>query len=111
VSQAKADGKGGRREAAAARSEKSPKGKTLKFKGLTVKLPPTLPDTLLFDMAEIEAAGENPMPVFRMLRSVLGPEQFGEVRAAVEAGTIKVADLDDFITQIFGKYGLSPGES
>lgn len=103
--------KGGRRQAtAAARAEKSPKEKSLTFNGVKFKLPPTLPDTILFDMVEVEAQGASPLPMFRMLRSILGQEQFGALREAVETETIPAEELDRFIESVFAKYGVTPGE-
>jgi hypothetical protein len=107
----KATGKAAAGKAAAARAERKPKAKSLTFKGLKFKLPPELPDTFIFDVIEIEAAGESAGPIFRMLRSILGPEQFTELRNAVQSKAIAADDIDDFVSAVFEKYGLDLGES
>lgn len=111
MASAKSNGKGGRSRAAAARTEKAPKGKTFDFAGEKFNLPPALPDTILFDFAEIEVAGGNPLPMYRMLRSILGAEQFSVLRGLVEAGDVLVEQLDEFIEGIFEQYGITAGES
>lgn len=107
----KATGKAAAGKAAAARAERKPRAKSLAFKGLKFTLPPELPDTFIFDVIEIEAAGESVGPIFRMLRSILGPEQFNVLRNAVENKTIAPEEIDDFVSAVFGKYGLDLGES
>lgn len=96
---------------AAARAEKAPKPKKLTFKGIKLTLPAELPPTLLFDFTELEAAGDNPMPLFRLLRSILGPSQFTEIRNAMDTGTLEATDLSGLLEATLGKYGLTPGES
>lgn len=98
-------------KAAAARAERKPKTKKLKFKGLDFTLPAELPETILFDFAEIEAAEDNPMPLFRLIRSILGSEQNTALRNAIGNGTLAAEDLPELIAKVFDKYGLTPGES
>lgn len=98
-------------KAAAARSERKPKPKKLTFKGLKLTLPPELPETILFDFVDLEDAGNNPIPMFRLLKSVLGDEQFLALRHANANGTVQAEDLPELLEVIFGKYGLTPGES
>jgi len=106
----KATGKAAAGKAAAARAERKPRPKSLTFKGLKFTLQPELPDTFIFDVIEVEAAGEGIGPIFRMLRSMLGGEQFMRLRNAVEDGTIAVEEVDDFVGAVFEKYGLGLGE-
>ncbi len=98
-------------KAATAKAEKQPKAKKLTFGGLKLTLPPELPETILFDFTEIEAAGDSPMPLFRMLRSILGPEQFVQLRNAIDSKNIEAGKLDGLVEAILGKYGVSTGES
>lgn len=107
----KATGKAAAGKAAAARAERKPRPKSLTFKGLKFTLQPELPDTFIFDVVEVEAAGDSIGPIFRMLRSMLGSEQFMRLRNAVEAGTIAPEEIDDFVAAVFEKYGLDLGES
>lgn len=94
-----------------AAEETAPKPKKLKFKGLDLDLPAELPETLMFDFTEIEAAeGNDARPLFRLLRSILGPAQFTQIRNALDNGKIKADDITDLIEAIFDKYGMAPGE-
>lgn len=95
---------------AAARAELD-EHKTIEFRGVTFKLEPQLPPTLLFDVIELEAAGFDPLPVFRFVRSVVGPDTFVEIRNSITAGTNVNELMDELITVIFEAYGLTLGES
>jgi hypothetical protein len=101
-------GKSGRQAASAARAEKSPKQKKYEFNGVKFVLPPLLPDTIMFDIVDMESG--NAVVVFRTLKSILGSEQFYALRQAVDDQTIKAEELDTFIEGLFEKYGVSPGE-
>lgn len=105
------------REAAkAAEAGEKPPAKSVEFHGLTLALPDELPDTLLFDIVEIEASGTNPIPLLRFLRSLLGPEQFVALRNVTgenangdaEAFGNSIAEL---VADVFAQYGVTPGES
>lgn len=98
-------------QAEAARDEATESAKTVAFRGATLTLPPELPATMLFDIVELEAAGDNPMPLFRLLRSVLGPEQFVEVRNEIKPDEEIVDAVDGLLTDVFGQYGLTLGKS
>lgn len=111
TAETKATGKAAAGKAAAARAEKKPRAKSLTFNGIKFTLPPELPDTFIFDVIEIEAAGDSIGPVFRMLRSMIGPEQFNLLRNAVEDKSISPDEIDDFVSAVFDKYGLGLGES
>lgn len=105
---------GGTRKGAAARAEKAQTTRKVEYRGIKLELPAELPPTLLFDITEIEAAGEdNPMPVFRMLRSLLGAEQFTAVRNEIgkAAADDDFTDIGDLMSAIFDQYGLSAGEA
>jgi hypothetical protein len=110
VAQAKKAATKRKGQAAVARQEKEPKPKQVTFKGLTLTLPLSLPETFVLDIVELEAT-EGPMPLFRMLRSILGAEQFGQLRSAIDRKVIMTEDLDSIITDVFEKYGIGPGES
>lgn len=99
---------------AAARAEAAtdPAAKTIQFGGQTLNLPDSLPETILFDITELEASEGDPMPIYRMLRSVLDKEQFTLVRN--EIGRMNgAADgaVDRLLGDIFEQYGISLGES
>jgi hypothetical protein len=99
----------------AARAERKPRKKTVKFRGEKLELPQTPPETLLFDFVEMETAEENPLAVFRMLRSLLGSEQFLAVRNKIAAsngdGPNTFEDVGQLLTDIFEQYGVTAGES
>jgi hypothetical protein len=98
---------------AAARAEAKPKPKKFTWRGLRLTLPAELPLELMFDIAELEAVDENPMPIFRLLRTMLGPEQFTDVRNKfADIGTKNGDDpLGGLVEGILSKYGVTLGES
>lgn len=96
---------------AAALSEVVDEGpRSIKFRELELELPRELPPTILFDLTDLESTGENAMPIFRMLKSLLGPEQFVQVRNVLKPDD-SVSDLvDEMLGDIFTQYGVSLGE-
>lgn len=100
------------RKGAAARAEVAarPAAKQVEFRGHTFTLPDELPATLLFDITDLEVAGNDPMPVFRLLRSLLGPDQFTELRNLVAGDEQIVHTIDELIEDLFAQYGVSLGE-
>jgi hypothetical protein len=99
-------------KAAAARAERKPKEKKLRFKGLNFTLPPELPETILFDFIALEGAEDDPRPLFRLIESVLGTSQMVALRNAIaRSDKVTMEDIPPLIEAIFGKYGLTPGES
>lgn len=103
-------------KAKAARAEKKsqkPQKRTVEFRGEKLELPATPPDTLLFDFVEMESAEENPLAVFRMLRSLLGQDQFLTVRnkiAAQNGDSATFEDVGQLLQDIFEQYGVTAGE-
>lgn len=105
--------------AVAARAENSKKSKDegprkVMFGNLELELPERLPETILFDITDIEAGVEmtDPRPVFRLLRSVVGPEQFTAIRNKIAAEELSVGDeVIDLMGKVLAEYGLTTGES
>ncbi len=111
MTQTAKSGRASKKGSAAVRAEKA-KSKSVKFRGETLQLPDELPPTLLFDITEVEAADDNPMPVFRMLRSLLGAEQFVAVRNKIAVSENEdFADVGKLVEAIFAQYGVSAGEA
>jgi hypothetical protein len=98
-------------DADAAREELKDEPKTLEFKALTLELPAELPEALMFDFVELETAGNDPRPIFRILRSILGPEQFLTVRHALDGGQLDAEEIPELIEGILDAYGMNSGES
>ena len=104
------------RKAAAARAEKQtePDPNVLEFEGLTLRLPTEFPEEIFFDMIESEASqaegnGANEYLVnLRLLRSLVGPDQFTEIRHRFGRDSDKVVALFDAVLE---KFGLTMGES
>lgn len=98
---------------AAARAETKPKAKQFKWRGLTLKLPAELPLEMMFDIAELEASDQNPMPIFRLLRSMLGPEQFTDCRNRIAEVSDKNGKdpLAGLVEGVLGQYGVTLGNS
>lgn len=96
---------------AAARRADQKKNKNITWKGIKFDLPERMPKAILFDFIDIEAEGTDPAPVFRMLRSLVGAQQFQKVRNAVEQGNAEPDDVFDLVRKILNKYGVgSAGE-
>lgn len=104
-------GKAAPKKGAAALAESEEKSVT--FRGVDIKLAPKLPATLLFDLTEIEIAGESPLAVLRLLRSLVGPEQFRLIRNRVESAEEDdgFEDVGSLVSNIFEQYGLTVGEA
>lgn len=95
---------------AVARSERNGKPKTVDFKALTLTLPKDLPATIDFDLIELETE-QTLQPIYRMLRSILGADQFLDVRNAVDPDDPERSDIFGLFQAIFDAYGVEPGES
>lgn len=109
--QAKTTRKAAPDKGAAARAEVTAGSKQLEYRGLLLDLPPELPSEILFDVIESEASegGANQYLVnLRILRSVVGPDQFMTIRHQIGGDTDQVLEL---MNEILEKYGLSMGES
>ena len=96
--------------AKAARAEAKPEPKTAKWNGLTLELPDAMPSTMLFDVVEYEASdGDDPTPLLRLLRELVGPEQFQQIRYRIprdDDGTAVAGAMQ----AVFEPYGMTPGK-
>lgn len=101
----------GAASAAAAEVAAEPQAKTVTFRDVSLELPDELPATILFDITELESAGSSPMPLFRLLRSLLGPEQFQRVRAQLQADDDVMGAVEGLIGDVFAEYGMGLGDS
>lgn len=118
-----AGSRGGKKKVAAARAEaaskngkpdQEPEVKGIKYHKLELRLPDSLPETVMFDITDMEAgvATDDPRPVFRLLRSVLGPDQFVSVRNIIESENLTVGDeVIELMKDVLAEYGLTAGES
>ncbi len=98
-------------KAATARSEKEPKAKSLTWHGLKLKLPPLLPETFLLRMVQVEEAGRNPQPTFKMLHSVIGEAQFDQVIQLMESSDkVGAKETYELVDAVLAKYGFGSGE-
>lgn len=109
-------GKAAADKAAAAVAETSDAQKTVEWHTLTFELPAVLPEEIVMDWVELEAAdeGRGPIVLGHMLRSVLGPKQFQQARHRITK--LRVEDpepsyLMDLARAVFEPYGVSLGES
>lgn len=100
-----------KRKAAAARKERTPEKRTYEFLGHELELPGRPKEELLFDLVEMEIEEENPIVLTRMLRSLLGPDQFLLVRNLIAAQDGEKPYLVDLLTGLLEEYGMSLGES
>lgn len=90
----------------------------VKWRDLSLTVPGSLPLAVAFDMAEAEEDGAGALDqqtVFRVLRAVLGREQFRQVRNYVADERITVDEGMDVLVDLFEAvtrtYGFEPGES
>lgn len=101
-------------KAAAARAEKDPEPRTVEFEGLTLTLAADFPEEIFFDMIESEAsqaegnAGNEYIVNLRLLRSLVGPDQFTDIRHRFGRDAAKVIDI---VNAVLEEYGLTMGES
>lgn len=95
--------------AAAAIDETNPQVKTVEFRGLTLTLPEELPATIGFDFIELENEA-GAMPLLRLLRSLLGKDQFIAVRNAMDGADDVFGVVDGLFADIFEQYGMDQGK-
>lgn len=95
--------------AAAARSEAKGEAKTATFRDLTLSLPPTLPASVAFDFM---GGDDDPSMPFRVMRDVLGDDQYQQVRDAVTGDSIDNLGeiVSDLLNSVLEQYGLSAGK-
>lgn len=92
-------------------AEVAAKPVTIKFLGLKLTGPPTLPATFSLDAAAL--AGGDEGALHRIIVSVLGDEQMQSVRAALvekESDDGGASLLGELIESITTAYGLAEGE-
>lgn len=100
----------GRKAAAAARAEKKPEKKTVEFRGLTLELADTLPGTVLFDITYAETENDV-LPVYRLLKSIVGPGQFTDIRNVIEPDENVNETVEALLGECFEQYGMTLGKS
>lgn len=87
---------------------------TVTVRGLTLELPAELPNTLLFDIAEMQENADA-FTFIRTLTSFLGREQVALIRAKVARGEVPDDEFPDYLADILiacmEPFGISLGES
>jgi hypothetical protein len=89
--------------------------KTVEWESLTFALPPEMPAVALMDRADMESSNDSGA-IIRLLRTVLGPEQFMAARnRVVEISNSDMSDQIEKITDLIGAvmnaYGTDEGKS
>jgi hypothetical protein len=110
VSAAKRPPKAAPDKGAAARAEVAGE-KTFEYEGLKLTLPAEFPTEVLFDMVEVESANtfvDQMIVSLRILRSIVGQDQFIEIRNVLGRDVTKTLDLMERVLEL---YGLTMGES
>lgn len=95
-------------------AEEKQEPKIVEWQGLKLELPIEPPEEMLFDIAEVEASPDDTMSIFRVLRSLLGRDQFIEVRNKVaELRAVEPDEIHsrDVIEKVLEAFGMSLGES
>lgn len=104
-----------KKKAAAARAEKSGKVRRLKFRGLDLTLPKVLSSDVAFDYVDL-AEGDVDILTgsIRLLKSILGEEQWIIVRAKIRADGVPMEDLDGVLGKLasdaFAAFGVTQGK-
>jgi hypothetical protein len=108
-------------KAAAAKAEKAggKEGHSLTWRGLNLELPADMPGDLLFSFERFEEeleAGQLRLTMFlKLLKAVLGEDQFVKVREVVRREQLTAEAIQnessDLLEEALGHYGLSLGES
>jgi hypothetical protein len=96
---------------AKARAEVASDLRTVETNGLTLTLPPAVPAEIFMDLIDAEASrgtGDAYLTELRMLRVIVGPDQFIEIRNKVGGEPSKVLDV---LHAVLDEYGMSQGES
>lgn len=96
------------KKAKAAQAEQDKKKIT--FRDLELQLPEELPTAILFDVVELEADANDPLPLFRLLRALVGPDQFTDVRNQIADDEDVFDSLDELVKAALAPYGMSLGE-
>lgn len=96
--------------AAVAEMEETAGSKSLEWKGLSLSLPDDMPEEIVLDFA-LARAQPGSTATFDLLLTMIGVEQYIEVRALVKAGEAKVEDVAELVGLVFEQYGTSEGES
>ncbi len=101
-------------KAAAAKAEKDTAERTIAWQGLTLTLPPMLPESITLRLVQIEdaAAEKNPAPTWKLLTSIVGADQFDSIIRILERNEgVDIGDVVKLLSDIFAQYGTSEGES
>ncbi len=98
-------------KAAAAEVVEQPEFRKLEWKGVTLKLPAEMPESILLDMALIGSTSA-PSATFEMLISIIGEGQFRVIRGMVNDPDedVSLDDVVQLISDIFDFYGSDAGE-
>jgi hypothetical protein len=100
-------GASGRSRRTAAQTEKNGKGKTVKFRGLTLILPPEAPGDLAFSIENNEVSAA--------VQEIFGDEQYVQIREKCKADKLTLMQtfeaLRDLLNDCFNAWGLTSGES
>jgi hypothetical protein len=100
----------------AARDEKAPRGKTLTWRGVKLKLPSAdkVSGATLIDFELVKTA-DGFGPIIGLIGTFIGTEQLGWVKQQVVSENLNVEEtieaMSDLLAGIFEKYGMAPGES
>lgn len=103
------------RKAAAAQTEKNDQPKSLEWRGLTFTMPAALPGTVALDYADVEEGLQAIAPIRNLIRSVIGPEQYGQVYDKIRDDGVTFDEIVDvlggLVDAVFDAYGTDTGES
>lgn len=97
-------------KAAAAKAETDGAARTIEWQGQTIALPAEMPDAILMDLGLVQAS-DDASASFQMLMTLIGEDQYKQVRNLLRKGTIALSEVADLIRLVFEEYGTTEGES
>lgn len=94
----------------AVQTEVNENSKTISWRDLSLEVPPEIPPVLLFDFAAMESDGDS-MSIMRVLHTLLGGEQFTQVRNIVgrESAEKQLEAIGDLAAVVMNAYGTNVG--
>lgn len=116
---ARAGSKGAKSKAAKAAAETAPEKKSIVWEGMTLDLPDDAPGGLLFDFYDFEESqrtgSERIGPVLDLVRSLVGDDQFEQIRVMVKKSGTSLEEtflnISNLLSELLEQYGMALGES
>lgn len=108
-----------RKAAKAAAAEAKPEAKSFDWRGLKLEVPDEMRGELMFAFYDLEEQQRNEEgrvgPMLSLVKSLVGPQQFQEIREKVRTEKLTMEQTDEeigvLLDGLLGQYGMGLGES